>query len=191
MKSQVHFSETAPDIYLRIDVVRISEDQALQVSLPLKDGGCGLRTHTISELRRLFVSSAMLIAPAVEAATGFRVGERPAVDDLAAEISPFDACLEVCASHLENDLGISRPDCSRAGPIQADVWAYSASKKLIAKNKEDLSALSPALPQRECKRAQARLRSCSGVGAQWLACAHSFFHVEARRKKEGNGDPKV
>ena len=101
-----------------IDVERISEHQALQVSLPLKDGGCGLRTHTISELRRFFVSSAMLIAPAVEAATGFRVGERPDVDDLAAEISPFDACLEVCASHLENDLGISRPDFSRAGPLR-------------------------------------------------------------------------
>ena len=73
-----------------IDVESISEDQALQISLPLKYGGCGLRTHTISELRRLFVSSAMLIAPAVRAATGFSVGEAQVLDDLAAEISPFD-----------------------------------------------------------------------------------------------------
>ena len=156
-----------------IDVESISEDQALQISLPLKYGGCGLRTHTISELRRLFVSSAMLIAPAVRAATGFSVGEAQALDDLAAEISPFDVCLEECSTHLENDFGISRPDFSRADPMLADVWAYSASKKLVTKTKNDLDALFTALPQHECKRARARILSCSGVGAQWLACAPS------------------
>ena len=56
-----------------VDIDELRDDQKLQLSLPLRHGGCGLRTHAISELRRLFVSSAMLVAPAVHAATGFSV----------------------------------------------------------------------------------------------------------------------
>ena len=48
----------------------VNDDQALQLSLPLRYGGCGLRHHTLAEIQRLFVSSAMLVAPAVAAATG-------------------------------------------------------------------------------------------------------------------------
>ena len=55
----------------------------------------------------------------------------------------------------------------------ADIWAFSASKELVTKSKNDLDALFNAMPPSECKRAQARLLSCGGVGAQWLACAPS------------------
>ena len=55
--------------------------------------------------------------------------------------------------------------------MQAKVWAASASQKLVKDSKEKLDGMFADLPERDCKRARARLRSCSGVGAQWLAAA--------------------
>ena len=66
--------------YLKIiDLESINADQKVQLSLPLRHGGCGLRTHAMSELQRLFVSSSLLVAPAVLDATGTRLA--PAADD--------------------------------------------------------------------------------------------------------------
>ena len=68
------FDEVMRTTYTKLaDLESLTDDQTLQLSLPLKDGGCGLRSHTASELRRLFVSSAMLVAPAVLDATGLQV----------------------------------------------------------------------------------------------------------------------
>ena len=66
------FDDIMRRTYLKIvDIDELRDDQTLQLSLPLRHGGCGLRTHAISELRRLFVPSAMLVVPAVNAATAF------------------------------------------------------------------------------------------------------------------------
>ena len=60
------FDEIMRSTYLRIiDAESFSADQAVQLSLPLRHGGCGLRAHALSELQRLFVSFALLVAPAV------------------------------------------------------------------------------------------------------------------------------
>ena len=76
------FDSIMKDTYLKIvDIDSIREDQAVQISLPLRYGGCGLRTHTASELQRLFVSSALLVAPAVLDATGYSIGPAVLSDD--------------------------------------------------------------------------------------------------------------
>ena len=60
------FDEIMAETYKKLgDIENLREDQVVQLSLPLRDGGCGLRQHTLIELQRLFVSSAMLVAPAV------------------------------------------------------------------------------------------------------------------------------
>ena len=41
------------------EIENISEDQKLQIQLALK-GGCGVRSHDLKELQRLYVSSALL-----------------------------------------------------------------------------------------------------------------------------------
>ena len=76
------FDSIMKDTYLKIvDIDSIREDQAVQISLPLRYGGCGLRTHTVSELQRVFVSSALLVAPAVLDATGYSIGPAVLSDD--------------------------------------------------------------------------------------------------------------
>ena len=96
------------EAYLRlVGIESLSEAQKIQLGLPLKGGGCGLRSHTLNELRRLFVSSAMLIAPAVHAAIGQRIGVAPDLNDIFFEdVSPFEAYLEDCIENLQTDLDI-------------------------------------------------------------------------------------
>ena len=53
----------------------------MQISLSLRYGGCGLRTHAISELQRFFASSALLVVPAVLDATGYSIGPAVLSDD--------------------------------------------------------------------------------------------------------------
>ena len=167
------FDRIIRDTYLKIiDVENLSEAQAIQIALPLKDGGCGLRTHTRNELERLFISSAMLIAPAVHAAIGQRVGLAGEVADPDAEDkSPYEACLEVCIANLERDHEIYRPDFSRADAHVAKVWAGSVSEKLTRSAKVELDNIFSAMPRKQCKQGRARVLSCSGIGAQWLATA--------------------
>ena len=64
--------------------------------------------------------SAMLIAPAVFAATGQRVGVETEVGEYAAaDPIPYESCLEVCIDDLERDFEIFYPDFSRAEPLLA------------------------------------------------------------------------
>ena len=116
------------ETYLKlIDVESIRDDQALQLSLPLRFGGCGLRSHTINELQRLFVSSALLVAPAVLAATGLPIKPSDPAEDIDADhFSPFECQLQSSIENLESQ-GISRPDFEHGGPIGSDVWASTAS----------------------------------------------------------------
>ena len=65
------FDELVLWTFLKILAIdQISEDQKLQIQLALRDGGCGVRAHDVKELQRLYVASALLVAPAVHAATG-------------------------------------------------------------------------------------------------------------------------
>ena len=67
------FDEIILRTFLKIlDIEHIS-DQKLQIQLAVSKGGCGIRTHDLKELQRLYVSSALLVAPAVFAATGERI----------------------------------------------------------------------------------------------------------------------
>ena len=174
------FDQIIRNTYLRIvDIENISEEQAIQIGLPLKDGGCGLRSHTRSELQRLYVSSAMLITPAVFAATGQHVGIETEVGEAAAaDPSPYESCLEVCIDELERDLEIFRPDFTRADPLLARVWAASASEKLSKERKRELNGKFETMPLVDCNRAKARLLSCGGIGAQWLASAPTSHHLQ-------------
>ena len=62
----------------------------------------------------------MLIAPAVDAAIGQRIGAVADPDDIFAEdLSPFETCLEDCIENLQADLDIFRPDFARADPVVA------------------------------------------------------------------------
>ena len=58
------FARRFDDIILQtflkvLEIENISEDQKLQIQLALK-GGCGVRSHDLKELQRLYVSSALL-----------------------------------------------------------------------------------------------------------------------------------
>ena len=63
--------------------------QKLQIQLALRDGGCGILAHDLKELQRLYVASALLVAPAVHAATGKRVGAGAPAEEGMAEIDPW------------------------------------------------------------------------------------------------------
>ena len=105
----VQFDDIMRDAYLKIvDIENVNDAQRLQLSLPLRHGGCGLRSHTASELQRLFVSSALLVAPAVHAATGLHVRPAdPAAQDDAEIFCPFEFQLHTSLETLEEQ-GIAR-----------------------------------------------------------------------------------
>ena len=67
--------------------------------------------------------------------------------------------------------GISRPDFESPGPIASKAWATGVAEKLYKKTTAELAASFDNLPEVECKHAKARLLSCGGIGAQWLAQA--------------------
>ena len=165
------FDEIMRNTYLKIiDLENINSDQKVQLSLPLRHGGCGLRTHAMSELQRLFVSSSLLVAPAVLDATGIRL--EPAADDADEndQFCPAEHSLRSCIDDLQL-AGISKPDFDFAGPIASKTWATGVAEKLAKKTTAELAASFENLPEVECKHAKARLLSCGGVGAQWLAQA--------------------
>ena len=55
------FDDIALQTFLKVlEIENISEDQRLQIQLALKEGGCGVRSHDLKELQRLYVSSALL-----------------------------------------------------------------------------------------------------------------------------------
>ena len=166
----VQFDDIMRDAYLKIvDIENVNDAQRLQLSLPLRHGGCGLRSHTANELQRLFVSSALLVAPAVHAATGLHVRPAdPAAQDDAEIFCPFEFQLQTSLETLEEQ-GIARPDFERIGPADASVWADGVAEKFSIKSRQDLDTMFEDLPARERDYHKARIKSCSGVGAQWLA----------------------
>ena len=58
------------------------ENAIRQMQLPVKEGGFGFHSHSIMDLHKFYVASALLACPTVEAATGFRVGENFYCDNL-------------------------------------------------------------------------------------------------------------
>ena len=112
----VRFDEIVLRTFLKVlQVEHISEDQKLQAQLALKEGGCGIRSHDLKELQRLYISSALLVAPAVFAATGERIGgEAP---DAQAGGS-YDGRLERSIRDIVA-YGGSRPDFRDGGPFSA------------------------------------------------------------------------
>ena len=65
--------------------------------------------------------------------------------------------------------GCSRPDFNEGGRLSANVWANSVSPKFQKILKARIDHLHNMLPLEDCKRSRARIKSCSGVGAQWVA----------------------
>ena len=124
----------------------------------------------MSELQRLFVSSSLLVAPAVLDATGIRLAPA-AVDADENDFScPAEHSLRSCIDDLQL-AGISKPDFDLPDPIASKAWATGAAEKLSKRTTAELAASFENLPEVECKHAKARLLSCGGVGAQWLAQA--------------------
>ena len=71
-----------------------------------------------------------------------------------------------------NDLiafGCTRPDFSDGGALSADTWSNSVSLKFKKILLTKIDHLHRMLPLEDSERARARLKSCSGPGAQWLA----------------------
>ena len=165
------FARRFDDIILRtflkiLDIEHISEDQKLQIQLAVSKGGCGIRTHDLKELQRLYVSSALLVAPAVFAATGERI-DADAVG--AEEGRTFDGRLSSSIRDIVA-YGGTRPDFSEGGPLNASAWADSISRKFTKSLLARIDHLHQMLPvEKDRKRAKARVRSCSGPGAQWVA----------------------
>ena len=147
-----------------LEIDQISEDQKLQLQLALREGGCGLRTHDLKELQRLYVASALLVAPAVHAATGERIGVGAPDEEGRTYEHQLSSSIQDLVAY-----GCSRPNFSHGGPLSGNVWSDSVSRKfnkiLLAK----IDQLHQMLPLEDSKRARARLKSCSGPGAQWLA----------------------
>ena len=118
------------DIVLRtflkvLDISDVSEHQKLQIQLALREGGCGVRSHELKELQRLYVSSALLVAPAVFDATGLRIG---AAGPDAAEGGRYESQLRSSIDDLVA-YGCSRPDFNDGCPKNATAWANSVSLK--------------------------------------------------------------
>ena len=120
-----------------------------------------MRSHDLKELQRLYVSSALLVAPAVLAATGEHLGAG-GLD--AAEGGTYEFQL---ASSIRDIVayGCSRPDFGNGGPSSAKRWATSISLKFQNILKAKIDQLHNMLPLEDRKRARARIKSGSGLGA--------------------------
>ena len=108
----------------------------------------------------------MLIAPAVFAATGERIGAADAAG--AEEGSSYEDTL---SSSIRDIIayGGSRPGFNDGGPLGARVWADSISRKFNKHLLARIDHLHRLLAPEDSERSRARLKSCSGVGAQWVA----------------------
>ena len=111
------------------------------------------------------MSSALLVAPAVHAATGEHIGGA-SLD--AAEGGSYDIRLSSSIRDIVA-YGGSRPDFSDGGPKSAKVWASSVSLKFGKILRAKIEQLHNMMPVHDRKRSRARIGSCSGIGAQWVA----------------------
>ena len=125
--------------------------------------------HMISkkEFQRLYVSAALLVAPAVFAATGERIG---GAGFDAAEGETYDDRLASSVRDLVA-YGVSRPDFDEGGSINAKSWASSVALKFQKIQIAKIEQLYNMMHEEDRRRCRARLKSCSGVGASgWLRC---------------------
>ena len=99
------------------------------------------------------------------AATGESVGSAaPDVDEGGTLDSQFSSSIRDLVTY-----GCSRPDFNDGGPLSAKVWAGSVSLKFNKILSARIEHLHQMLAPEDCKRARARIKSCSGIGAQWVA----------------------
>ena len=84
-----------------LDIERVDEKALRQVYLPLKHGGCGVPLHSLAALSKFYISAALLIAPIVDAATGFSLGSaaprtvRDAASQYFDSVAPSELCLRM------------------------------------------------------------------------------------------------
>ena len=110
----------------------------------------------------MHVSSALRVAPAVPVATGESVGSAaPDADEGGTLDSQLSSSIRDLVAY-----GCSRPDFNVGGPLSAKIWADSASLKFNKILSARIEHLHQMLAPEDCKRARARIKSCSGIGAQ-------------------------
>ena len=92
------------------------ENAIRQMQLPVKESGFGFHSHSLMDLHKFSVASALLASPTVEAATGFMIGENLQNVDMFS--LPSDRVL-ANSVHLLEGAGIPAPDFAQAGPLEA------------------------------------------------------------------------
>ena len=133
-----------------LEIENVSEDQKLQITLALREGGCGIRSHDLKELQRLYVSSALLVAPVVFAATGESIGSAaPDADEGGTLDSQLSSSIRDLVAY-----GCSHPDFNDGGPLSAKVWADSVSLKFNKILSARIEHLHQMLAPEDCKRAR-------------------------------------
>ena len=150
-----------------LDIDEIGEHALHQIYLPLKEGGCGFSTHSPLDLCKFYVSSALLIAPFVREATGLQLGtdlEPHAV--VRAQVYDSEHCLANSANLLVG-AGTPQANFALAGPAESAAFLDNVSRILRSASR---TSLENAFVANHDDASRARLRSASGVGAQWLAC---------------------
>ena len=139
------------------------ENAVRQMQLQLKHGGLGFHSHSQFDLQKFYVASAALAAPPVAAATGLLVGSSLVEEQ--AVVHPSEHIL-ANSVHLLAGAGIPAPDFAEGGPREADVFLSAAATCFGEFHRSTLMARFGAANDTE---SQARLLSCGGIGAQWLA----------------------
>ena len=138
------------------------ENAIRQMQLPVKEGGFGFHSHSLMDLHKFSVASAVLAGPTVEAAAGFALGQN--LNEEVESLPPSDRVL-ANSVHLLERAGIPAPDFAQAGPAEADVYLASVAKRFGELNR---FALQDRFSEANDTDSQARLLSCGGIGAQWL-----------------------
>ena len=105
-----------------------------------------MRSHDLKELQRLYVSTALLVAPAVRAATGELVGSGASG---VAEGPTYESRL---ASSIRDIIayGGSRPAFNAGGSVSAKIWADLISRKFNKNLKARIDQLHSLLPLADC-----------------------------------------
>ena len=126
----------------------------------------------VKRKREFYVSSALLIAPIVYAATGFWLGSAAPRTVLDANSQYFDSVApsELClanAVRLLVEAGITPPNFAHVGQAEAVSFAAQAATRIKTIQRE---VLEQRFLDSEDHAGRARLLSAGGVRAQWLAC---------------------
>ena len=162
-----------PTLFTKLLDIESADEKALhQLYLPLKNGGCGIPSHSAADLGKFYISSALLIAPIVYAATGFWLGSAAPRTVLDANSHYFDSTapseLSIAnAVRLLVEAGISPPNFAHVGQAEAASFAAQAALRIKTIQRD---VLEQRFLDTEDHAGRARVLSAGGVGAQWLAC---------------------